>query len=297
MKTSSRILSRSSGIVGLILFACWLSLGHVWFTRFITADATAASTRAKAKTESNSARQFDDPYAEFRGERYSNAGLLDERAEIRLGAQLHREATKRFRFTSVGLARIERLGQRVVAVSLRPKLTYKFHVMQSREINGFSLPGGHVYVTTALLKIANDEELASVLAHEVGHVVARHSLKKLKKSQEYDGIAQALGSITGIAGTTARELGTSLGRMVGEGFLTVHSRDEEREADYLGVRTMTQAGFTPQAMVTMFQKLQRLNGQESDLLGSFFSDHPDVKERIENTQYEINRMRREPSRR
>jgi predicted Zn-dependent protease len=292
MKTSSRQLSRSLVVVGLILFACWPCLEAVSFTLRITADATAASTSAKAKTVTNPAPQFDDPYAEFRGVRYSNAGLVNERGEIRLGAQLHREATKRFRFTNVGLARVVRIGQRVVAASLRPKLTYKFHVMQSREINGLSLPGGHVYVTTALLKVANDEELASVLAHEVGHIVARHSLKKLKKSQEYDGIAQALGSITGIAGTTARDFGTSLGRMVGEGFLTVHSRDEEREADYLGVHTMTEAGFTPRAMVTMFQKLQRLNGEESDLLGSFFSDHPDMKERIENTRYEINLMRR-----
>jgi beta-barrel assembly-enhancing protease len=292
MKTN-RIPHQLLIITFLVLSVCWLSSQLAGgFGRFGSADAVAASSRWEAKTENGNTTQFDDPYAEFRGVRYSNAGLLNESAEIRLGTQLHREAAKRFRFTNVGLARVDRLGQRVAAASLRPKLTYKFHVMQSRELNGFSLPGGHVYVTTALLKVANDEELASVLAHEVGHVVARHSLRKLKKSQEYDGIAQALGSITGIAGTTARDFGTSLGRMVGEGFLTVHSRDEEREADYLGVHTMTQAGFTPRAMVTMFQKLQRLNGEESDLLGSFFSDHPDMKERIENTQYEINLMRR-----
>ncbi len=240
----------------------------------------------------SSAAQFDDPYSDFRNARYSNAGLLNERDEIKLGTQLHREVTKKFNLTNAGLDRTERLGQRCAKASLRPNLVYKFHVIQSREINGFSLPGGHIYVTTALLRLANENELASVLAHEVGHVVARHSLKTLKKSQEYDDIAKQLGELTGVAGDIARDLGVALGQMIGAGFLTVHSREEEREADFLGVRTMPGAGFDPQGMVTMFQKLQRIEEQDSNLLGSLFSDHPDATERIENTRYEIGRMKR-----
>jgi predicted Zn-dependent protease len=236
--------------------------------------------------------QYDDPYSDFRNARYSNAGLLSERDEIKLGVQLHREVTKKFNLTDVGLARVDRLGQRCAHVSLRPNLTYKFHVIQNREINGFSLPGGHVYVTTGLTRLANDNELASVLCHEVGHVVARHSLKTLKKSKEYDDIANSLGNLTGVAGSLARDAGISVGQIVGAGMLTFHSRDEEREADFLGVRTMTAAGFDPQGMITMFQKLQRIEEQNSDLLGSLFSDHPDAEERIENTRYEIARMRR-----
>lgn len=236
--------------------------------------------------------QYDDPYSDFRNTKYSNAGLLNERDEVKLGTQLHREVTKKFNLTDVGLDRVERIGQRCARVSLRPNLTYRFHVIQSREINGFSLPGGHVYVTTALLKLANDNELASVLSHEVGHVVARHSLKTLKKSKEYDDIANQLGEWTGVAGSLARDLGVSLGQIVGAGVLTLHSRDEEREADFLGVRAMPAAGFDPQGMITMFQKLQRIEEQNPDLLGSLFSDHPDAQERIDNTRYEIGRMKR-----
>jgi len=254
----------------------------------VTPDAAAAASVNKPASPA----PFDDPYADFRNAHYSNAGLLSERDELRLGAQLHREATKRFRLTDIGLARVDRIGQRMAKASLRPNLVYKFHVVESREINGFSIPGGHIYITTAMLRVATDDELASVLAHEVGHIVARHSLKTLKQKQDYDEIANALGSITGIAGDTARDLGTALGRIVGEGFLTFHTHDEEREADYLGVHTMARAGVNPQAMVTMFQKLQRISGEESSLLGSFFSDHPDVQERIDNTRYEIARMRR-----
>jgi len=236
--------------------------------------------------------QYDDPYSDFRNARYSNTGLLNERDEVKLGTQLHREVTKKYRLTDVGLDRVERLGQRCARVSLRPNMLYKFHVIQSREINGFSLPGGHVYITTALLRLANDNELASVLAHEIGHIVARHSLKTLKQKQEYDDIARSLGELTGVAGDLARDLGVALGQIVAEGFLTVHTRDEEREADFLGVRGMARAGFDPQGMVTMFQKLQRIEERHGSLLGTLFSDHPDAQERIANTRYEIGRMRR-----
>lgn len=236
--------------------------------------------------------QYDDPYSTFRNARYSNAGLLKESDEVKLGTQLHREVTRKFRLTDVGLDRVERLGQRCARSSLRPNMVYKFHVIQSREINGFSLPGGHVYITSALLKMANDDELGSVLAHEVGHIVARHSLKTLKQKREYDEIANSLGELTGVAGDLARDLGVTLGQIVAQGFLTIHTRDEEREADFLGVRGMARAGFDTQGMVTMFQKLQRMEEQNPDLLGSLFSDHPDAQERISNTRYEIARMRR-----
>ena len=236
--------------------------------------------------------QYDDPYSDFRNAKYSNAGLLSERDEVKLGTQLHREVTKKFNLTDVGLDRVERIGQRCARVSLRPNLTYRFHVIQSREINGFSLPGGHVYVTTALLKLANDNELASVLAHEVGHLVARHSLKTLQKSKEYDDIANSLGALAGVAGDWARDLSVSLAKIVDSGLLIFHSRDEEREADFLGVRAMPAAGFDAQGMITMFQKLQRIEEQNPDLLGSLFSDHPDAQERIDNTRCEIGRMRR-----
>lgn len=256
------------------------------------AIAVSRPTSASVPRATTASVQYDDPYTDFRDARYSNAGLLNERDEIKLGTQLHREVTKKYRLTDIGLDRVERIGQRCASASLRPTLLYKFHVIQSREINGFSLPGGHVYVTTAMLRLANDNELASVLAHEVGHLVARHSLKTLKKNQEYNEIAKSLGELTGVAGDAARDLGVTLGQIVGAGLLTIHTRDEEREADFLGVRTMPRAGFDPQGMITMFQKMQRIEAQNSDLLGSLFSDHPDVEERIENTRYEIRRMNR-----
>jgi predicted Zn-dependent protease len=228
-----------------------------------------------------------DPYAQFRGTRYTNAGLISERDELRLGNQLHAEVSKKFTLTSTGQERANRIGQRVARTSLRPTLAYRFHVMRDDSINAFSIPGGHIYVTTALMEMSNDDELASVLSHEIGHVVARHSLKTIQQSQTLGSIVGLFGSITGIAGDTAGELGTAAAQIVASGLLAVHNREEEREADFLGVRAMPRAGFDAEGMVTMFQKLQKVSRTDSSLL----NDHPDVQERIDNTRYEINRMR------
>jgi predicted Zn-dependent protease len=238
----------------------------------------------------------DDPYAEFRDARYSNAGLLNERDEMRLGQQLHIEVGKRYTLTNEGQERATRIGQRVARRGLRPNIAYHFYVINEKEINAFSGPGGYVYVTTALLKLANDDELASVLSHEVGHVVARHSLKSVQQRQAVGGLADLVGSITSVAGDAAEELGKTAAQMVGSGLLAVHSREEEREADFLGVRALFKAGFNSEGMITMFQKLQRISQSDAGLLGTLFRDHPDVQERIDNTRYEIGRLRRPASR-
>jgi predicted Zn-dependent protease len=232
-----------------------------------------------------------DPYWQFRNTSYSNVGLMSERDEARLGNQLNLEVSKKFKLVSEGQDRANRIGQRVARAGLRPNLVYHFHVMLDKEINAFSGPGGHIYITTALMNLADDDELASVLSHEVGHVVARHSLKTIQQSQTLGSLANLFGSITGIAGDGAQELGAAAAQIVAGGLLAVHNREEEREADFLGVRAMPKAGFNPQGMVTMFQKIQHVSEKDRDLLGAIFADHPDVDERIENTRYEINRMR------
>src|SRR6266404_9225018 len=284
-------MKRSNLLLNLLIAATVICATNIHSLTLVQARNMMRTPASHLRTTTTSG-QYDDPYSDFRNARYSNTGLLNERDEVKLGTQLHREVTKKYRLTDVGLDRVERLGQRCARASLRPNMLYKFHVIQSREINGFSLPGGHVYITSALLKLANDDELGSVLAHEIGHIVARHSLKTLKQKQEYDDIARSLGELTGVAGNLARDLGVALGEIVAQGFLTVHTRDEEREADFLGVRGMARAGFDPQGMVTMFQKLQRIEEQDANLLGTLFSDHPDAQERIANTRYEIGRMRR-----
>src|ERR1051325_1041852 len=116
----------------LTLFLLSLSLTFKTFAR------NPRPTDLSRPLASRVTNQYDDPYSEFRNAKYSNAGLLNERDEVKLGTQLHREVTKKFNLTDVGLDRVERIGQRCARVSLRPNLTYRFYVIQSREINGFS---------------------------------------------------------------------------------------------------------------------------------------------------------------
>ena len=233
-----------------------------------------------------------DPYARFRNARYSNDGLISEQDEIELGRRLHQEISRRYQLTSTGQARVGRIGQAMARASRRPNITYRFYVVRSDEINAFSIPGGYVYATTGLLNLANDQELASVLSHEVAHIVARHSLKTYQQAQFFGGIADLVGSIAGIAGEGAGQLANTAARIAASPLLAAHSREEEREADFLGVRAMPDAGYDANAMISMFEKLQRQSRSNRDILGSIFSNHPDTEERISNTRYEVNRMQR-----
>ncbi len=231
-----------------------------------------------------------DPYYRFRNARYSNEGLISEQDEVELGRNLHREISRRYQLTNTGQARVNLIGGRVARASRRPNMTYRFYVMRSDEINAFSIPGGYVYATTALLNLANDEELASVLSHEVAHIVARHSLKTYQQAQFFGGLADLVGSIAGIAGDQAGQLANMAARIAASPLLAAHNREEEREADFLGVRALPGANFDANAMITMFEKLQRQSRTNRDILGSIFSNHPDTAERISNTRYEVNRM-------
>jgi predicted Zn-dependent protease len=232
----------------------------------------------------------DDPYAQFRNASYSNEGLMSEQDEIKLSDELHKEISKKYKIISDGQPRVNRIGQKIVHSSLRSNLKYQFYVYDAKEINAFAIPGGKIYVASALSKIANDDELASVLSHEVGHIVARHSLHSLQEAQTVGGLADLVGSITGIAGQDAQQLGKMAAQLLATPYLLSHSREQEREADFLGVNNMFKASYKLEGMVTMFEKLQKLSKSEPSILGTFFSSHPDVEERIENTRYEINRL-------
>jgi beta-barrel assembly-enhancing protease len=305
LKRKQNMVQRSNGNGRLMAFAFALAL---FVTSFSTATAQEQQ-RPKAEplsvgsaisslltvgesTLSEVSRIVQsDPYWQFRGASYSNAGLMNEQDEMRLGNQLSVEIGKRYKVVAVGQERVNRIGQRVARASLRSNITYRFHVISDKEINAFSGPGGHIYVTTGLIDLANDDELASVLSHEVSHIVARHSLKTIRQSQALRGLADLFGSVTGIAGNTAQELGTAAATIAASGLLAVHNREEEREADFLGLHALAKSGFNPQGMVTMFQKIQKVGEKDRSLLNSIFADHPDVDERIENTRYEINRMK------
>ena len=231
-------------------------------------------------------------YDKFRGETYTNDGLMSEQDEVRLGHQVHQQVLQKYRLVEDPeiAGYVQQLGERVARASVRPNLQYHFFVVDDPSVNAFSIPGGLVYVNTGLLQLVQSEdELAAVLGHEVNHIVARHGLRNLKRAQKTQvatGIVGILAQVLtrGSAGGRAISAGAQL---LGAGYLTRHSRDFEREADYLGLYNIHRAGYEPAGMVQIFHRLGQAQGRAQSSIGGIFASHPDARERIHNTQVEI----------
>ncbi len=168
----------------------------------------------------------------------------------------------------------------------RPGIDYQVTVLDDPDqVNAFALPGGPTYVFTGLMLLAGDEsELASVLAHELGHVVARHSANQLAAKLGLQVVAAiALGEDPERLAAAAADFAGGVGMA---GF----SREDELQADDLGLRYLTAAGYDPRGMVRMFQGLQSVEGGSSRPLGGLLATHPATAERIERLQRRIDRM-------
>ena len=179
------------------------------------------------------------------------------------------------------VAYINRLGQELVAGSGRPDLTYTFAVVDAEEVNAFALPGGFIYVHRGLIEAAdNESELAGVLGHEIGHVVARHGVDQLQRAQLVNLGLGALGALLG--DRRGASVGNMAAELVANGTFMKFSRDAEREADQLGARNVASVGAAPAGMLTFFEKLDRLRAQDPNAVERFFASHPSPAERIDN---------------
>jgi uncharacterized membrane protein YgcG len=179
---------------------------------------------------------------------------------------------------------VNRIGQNIVKNS-DAKVPFTIRVIDSDEINAFALPGGFFFVNSGLILAADDEsELAGVMAHEISHVIAHHAAREMTRAN-YMQIASIgpmifLGGWTGYGVYEAEQIAVPLT------FLQF-SRTFEAEADYLGVQYMYKAGYDPQGMITMFEKLEALEKQKPGTLAKAFEDHPPTGDRIVNIENEI----------
>lgn len=179
---------------------------------------------------------------------------------------------------------INRVGKRLLTGVRQVDFPYSFKVVDDKSINAFAAPGGHTYVHTGLIKAADSEsELAAVMAHEINHVVARHSTRQMTQQYGYQLVTSILLGNQGPLTQIAAELAGTAGQMY-------YSRDMEHQADVLGVETMYKAGYNPQAMVTFFRKLEAQGQRDPGKIAQFFSSHPLTKDRIENIQSEISKL-------
>lgn len=208
---------------------------------------------------------------------------ISQEQEIHLGQQLAMQVETRMPMLNDWMIEgyVNNLGQHLAQFSRRSNIGYRFRVPNANEINAFALPGGFIYVNRALLEAAeNESELAGVMAHEISHVVARHSVEQLERAQKYNLGLGLIGSILGNRSGALIDL-TKLGSQVAAtGFFMKYSRKAERQADELGVYNVYAAGYDPRGMITFFEKLQSLRRQQPNLLNAFFSSHPDIGERL-----------------
>jgi Zn-dependent protease with chaperone function len=183
---------------------------------------------------------------------------------------------------------VEGIGNELVKRSLRQDIQYRFFVVNTNEVNAFAVPGGFVYVNRGLMQKAdNESELAGVLGHEIGHVVGRHSLKQMSKKLLLSGITIGAGMAVGAKSKKWGQVAQLIGG-VGVFFASLkYSRDDERQADWLGLKEMSEAGYDPQGMVTFFEKLDKMGKERGGQMPAFLSTHPLPAERLANMQRQI----------
>jgi len=219
------------------------------------------------------------------------AMLISEETEFRIGRQADAEVRKQY---GVYLekpelrAYVSSVGEQLAAKSARPAIEYHFELLDTPIVNAFALPGGFVYITRGILAQMNSEdELAAVLGHEIGHVAARHGASQISKAYVAQTGLIALSVLGGPGSSTAigdlANLAVSLA-------LQGYSREHERQADEMGVRYETAAGFNPTGAVRLLRMLARLEKKEPSAVESFFQSHPCTSERINNAQQEVTEL-------
>lgn len=179
--------------------------------------------------------------------------------------------------------RVDRIGEHLVRSSFARESSYnfEFHLLADNQtINAFALPGGQCFITYALYKQLNDDQLAGVLGHEIGHVLGRHSAERIAETEYWQTITTA-GSVL--------EAGNVVGS-IGQTTLLKNGREDELESDDLGVKFMIDAGYNPEEMIEVMKILKAAAGPNR--VPEFQSTHPDPENRIEKIKEAIKKHTR-----
>ncbi|MGF1536250.1 MAG: M48 family metallopeptidase [Elainellaceae cyanobacterium] len=212
----------------------------------------------------------------LRGVQVIQLSTMSDRQEVRLGGQINQQLVNGqvtlFRDAEV-TRYVDGIGQRLVPFSVRSDIPYTFQVVRDDSVNAFATMGGYVYVTTGLMRAADNEaELASVMGHEIAHIAERHAVEQMRETA----IAQGVMSAAGVDQSVLANIGVELA------LRRPNSRSDEREADRLGLANITAAGYAPSAMPAFMAKLI---GRSST--PAFLSTHPSPDSRVANLNAQI----------
>ncbi|HSK78985.1 MAG TPA: M48 family metalloprotease [Thermoanaerobaculia bacterium] len=213
--------------------------------------------------------------------------LISEQQEVAMGREADQQVGQQLGlYPDDELQRyVNQLGQKLAAASERPDLPWTFRVVDDPVVNAFAFPGGYIYVTRGLLThLTSEAELVSVLGHEIGHVTGRHSVEQMSKAQ----LAQ-VGLIAGMI--VSPELAQQYGQLAQAGLQLMflkYGRDDEREADDLGLRYMYGEGYDPREMPQVFDVLRRVSEQQgAGRVPGWMSTHPAPENRIQRINEQI----------
>src|SRR5215813_469446 len=209
--------------------------------------------------------------------------LVSETQEIAMGRESDPQVRQEYGIAEGAALQnyVESIGRKLANVSHRPNLEWHFTVVDSPVVNAFAVPGGYVYVTRGILAyLGNEAELAGVVGHEIGHVTARHSVRQITR-QELAQIGLGVGTVLSPA---VGQLGNLAESGLGLVFLRF-SRDDEREADRLGVEYAARAAYDPKQVSNFFDVLGRLSAaNDRQTIPGWLSTHPDPPERVQATR-------------
>ena len=210
-----------------------------------------------------------------------NLSNISDRQEVDLGQQMNQEIQQEVRISPNSQLNnyVEQIGRRLAANSTRPNIAYTFQVVEDPAVNAFATAGGFIYVNTGLLKTADNEaEVASVLAHEMGHIEGKHLIKQMRQQAITSGVA----TVSGLDKSKAVGIGVQLALNL------PRSRQDEFDADKRGLANITRTGYAQSAMVSFMKKLQG-----SSSVPAFLSTHPGASDRVISLQ---NQIKNQPSR-
>lgn len=215
---------------------------------------------------------------------------MTPKQEIALGLQAAPEMAQQYGGEArdpAGQAAVEQLGQELVAKTDAGKTPYQYHfhlLADDSTVNAFALPGGQIFITEGLYKnLKTKGELAGVLAHEVGHVAARHSAQQLAKQQLSQGLTGAA-VIAAYDPNDRNNNAAAMAMLISQVVSLKFGRNDELEADRLGIRFSQQAGYDPRAMIKVMKILDQLAKSRTP---EFFSTHPNPDNRIKKINDEI----------
>jgi len=210
--------------------------------------------------------------------------FMSAKEELALGETSYKQALSKAKIinNTYDSKRIKTIGAKIALAANRPDFKWEFNLVQNDEMNAFCLPGGKVVVYTGILKAAkNDDQLATVISHEVAHALARHGAERMSSAKVQQGI-QILGNI--VLATTAPEYTNTFNQAYGIGsnlgVMLPYGRLQESEADEIGIYLMVKAGYNPNEAVNFWKNMN--TGKKST--NEFFSTHPSSSTRIKDIE-------------